>query len=194
MQKMKRNTKRLAIFIDGSNLYFKLRSLDLDNLSKFGYRKFLDWLSLGKQIVFQAYYVAVVRAAPGNQAAQKLRQGQQALFWHLSRQGITIKKGFLMHSSGKYHEKGVDVQIATDLLVGAYEDLYDIALVVSSDTDLLPAMAKVKSLGKEIEYVGFGHQPSLAMQTAATVSKLVLKEELETFVYKEKALDADKTA
>jgi len=51
---------------------------------------------------------------------------------------------------------------------------------------LLPAISKVKSLGKEVEYVGFGHQPSLAMQTGATISKLILKEELEAFIFKEK--------
>ncbi len=162
-----------------------MRSLNLDNLSKFNYRSFLDWLASSKQIVFQAYYVGVVRARTGDRKAQKLRQGQQALFWHLTRQGITIRTGFLMKSGGAYHEKGVDAQIATDLLVGAYENAYDFALIISSDTDLLPAISKVKSLGKEVEYVGFGHQPSLAMQTGATISKLILKEELEPFVFKD---------
>ena len=101
-----------------------------------------------------------------------------------------------MQSAGKYHEKGVDVQIAVDLLVGAYENLYDAALVISSDTDLLPVIAKVKSLSRDVEYVGFGHQPSLAMQTGATLSKLILKEELDSFVFNEKAeySDADKIA
>ena len=100
-----------------------------------------------------------------------------------------------MNSGGSYHEKGVDVQIAVDILVGAYENLYDTALAISSDTDLLPAMAKVKSLGKQVEYVGFGHQPSLAMQTAATLSKLILREELPPFIFteKEKAPDTDGT-
>ena len=193
---METNIKRLAIFIDGSNLYFKLRSLDLDNLTKFNYRAFLDWLARGRQIVFQAYYVGVVKAKFSDVGAQKLRKGQQGLFWQLARQGMNIKKGFLMQSAGKYHEKGVDVQIAVDLLVGAYENLYDAALVISSDTDLLPVIAKVKSLSRDVEYVGFGHQPSLAMQTGATLSKLILKEELDSFVFNEKAeySDADKIA
>ena len=79
----------------------------------------------------------------------------------------------------------MDVKIATDLLVGAYENLYDDAIVISSDTDLLPAMQKVKELKKNVEYVGFGHQPALALQTAATRSRLLLIEELSKFVSKD---------
>ncbi len=64
-----------------------------------------------------------------------------------------------MQNNGKYHEKGVDVQLAVDILIGAYEDLYDRAILISSDTDLIPAIQKVKQLGKQIEYIGFSHQP-----------------------------------
>jgi uncharacterized LabA/DUF88 family protein len=183
---METNTERLAIFIDGSNLYFKLRSLDLENLTKFNYRAFLDWLARERDIVFQVYYVGAVKAKPLDLDAQALRKGQQALFWQLLKQGIRVQKGFLMKNRGIYHEKGVDVHIAVDLLVGAYENIYDDALIISSDTDLLPAMAKVKALGKSVEYVGFGHQPSLAMQTAANLSRLILKEELISFIFDEK--------
>ena len=90
-----------------------------------------------------------------------------------------------MENNGTFHEKGVDVKIATDLLVGAYENLYDEAIIISSDTDLIPAMQKVKQLGKKIEYIGFGHQSSLALQTFATISRLLIKEELEPFIYHE---------
>ncbi len=183
---METNTKRLAVFIDGSNLYFKLRSLELSNLTKFNYKEFASWLARDRKVVSCSYYVGVVKARSGNARSQQLRKGQQALFWSLSRQDIAVKKGFLMESGGAYHEKGVDVQIAVDILVGAYENLYDAALVLSSDTDLLPAMGKVKALGKEVEYVGFGHQPSLAMQTVATLSKLILKEELTPFIFDER--------
>ena len=186
MLKMETNTKRLAVFIDGSNLYFKLRSLELSNLTKFNYKEFASWLARDRKVVSCSYYVGVVKARSGNARSQQLRKGQQALFWSLSRQDIAVKKGFLMESGGAYHEKGVDVQIAVDILVGAYENLYDAALVLSSDTDLLPAMGKVKALGKEVEYVGFGHQPSLAMQTVATLSKLILKEELTPFIFDER--------
>lgn len=90
-----------------------------------------------------------------------------------------------MKGSGKYHEKGVDVKIAVDLLVGAFDNMYDEAILVSSDTDLVPAIKKVRHLGKNVEYVGFSHKPSLALQRYATLSRLVIREELERFEVKE---------
>ena len=87
-----------------------------------------------------------------------------------------------MKTDGVYHEKGVDVKLAVDLLVGAYDNLYDTAIVVSSDTDLIPAMLKVKHLGKSVEYIGFAHQPSLAMTRHATLSRFMIRDELIPFV------------
>jgi len=86
-----------------------------------------------------------------------------------------------MKSDGVYHEKGVDVKIAVDVLVGAYEDLYDEAILISSDTDLIPVIKKVRHLEKKVEYIGFSHRPSLALQRYASLTRLVIKEELEKF-------------
>lgn len=173
------------IFIDGSNFYFKMKSLGIKNLSKFKYRELCEYLAGERFIVTVGYYVGVVRAKFGDEKGQKMRLAQRKLFNHLHNQQAVVHKGYLMKNDGVYHEKGVDVKIATDLLVGAYENLYDDAIVISSDTDLLPAMQKVKELKKNVEYVGFGHQPALALQTAATRSRLLLIEELERFVSKE---------
>ena len=90
-----------------------------------------------------------------------------------------------MYNNGVYHEKGVDVKLAVDLLVGAYDDLYDVAIIVSSDTDLIPAIQKIKHLKKKVEYIGFGHRPSLALQRYANISRLLIKDELEKFESKE---------
>lgn len=179
--------ERVAIFIDGGNLYFKLRSLSLPCLLKFGYREFSDWLAHGREVISRFYYIGVVRAALNDQKGQELRWNQRKLFNHLQsrRQGFQIKKGYLLRSGGVFHEKGVDVELAVDLLVGAYENLYDTAVIVSSDTDLIPAMSKAKSLGKSVEYIGFSHQISLGMQTHASLSRLLIREELEPFVARE---------
>ncbi len=89
-----------------------------------------------------------------------------------------------MENDGVYHEKGVDVKLAIDLLIGAYENLYDSAILISSDTDLIPAIKKVKFLKKEVEYIGFAHQPSFGLQKAVNLSRLLIKEDLENFVDK----------
>ena len=48
-------------------------------------------------------------------------------------------------------EKGVDMRIGIDLLVGASRNLYDTAVLVSGDGDLTEAVRAVKELGKHVE-------------------------------------------
>jgi len=87
-----------------------------------------------------------------------------------------------MKSNSIIHEKGVDVNIAVDMLVATYENAIDRIILVSSDTDLLPAVRKVKEKGKIIEYVGFSHMPSVAMVANCTESTLLKKEDLQRLV------------
>ena len=171
--------KRVAIYIDGSNLYHKLKDLEIPKITYFDYGGFAKWLSREMKVISKRYYIGVVRAKEDDEKGQRLRREQQKLFSHLTsdKQGFIIKQGYLMKNDGVYHEKGVDVKIAVDLLVGAYDNLYDVAIIISSDTDLIPVIQKIKHLGKEVEYVGFAHKPSLAIQKYVNLSKLVMKEE-----------------
>ena len=63
--------------------------------------------------------------------------------------GILIKYGKLLREprpSGIYHEKGVDVQIAVEMIRFAFQNKYDVAYLLSSDSDLIPAVKEVKNL------------------------------------------------
>ncbi|OGH74147.1 MAG: hypothetical protein A3C90_03475 [Candidatus Magasanikbacteria bacterium RIFCSPHIGHO2_02_FULL_51_14] len=178
--------ERVAVFIDGSNFYFKLKSLGLKNTSRFDFRKFAEWLARDRAIVFCGYYVGVVRAQPDDARAQTMREAQRNLFNRLisPEQRFVVKKGYLMNNDGVFHEKGVDVQIAVDMLAGAYENQYDAALLVSSDTDLVPAIVKMKERGKAVECIGFSHQPSFALLKYATITRLLIKNDVEQFIPK----------
>jgi len=78
----------------------------------------------------------------------------------------------------------VDVKIAVDLIVGAYDNIYDTAILISSDTDLIPAIKKIRHLGKKVQYVGFSHQPSFGLLKYTNFSKLLLKDDLKPFIFK----------
>ncbi len=179
--------KKVAIYFDGSNFYYKLKDLRVPNITNFNYSNFSKWLARGRDIISKRYYVGLVRPEQNNEKGQKLRKEQQRLFSHLTSpaQNFIIKRGYLMNNGGTYHEKGVDVKIAVDLLVGAYENIYDTAILISSDTDLIPVIKKIKHLGKDVEYIGFAHRPSLAMQKYANISRLIIKDELESFIFKD---------
>jgi len=172
------------ICVDGSNFYNRMKELRLENLLSFDYKRFQKWLAGGRKIVGSHYFIGAVREKSGDEKSRILLRNQHRLFARLKGAGWRVRLGYLLKTVDGYHEKGVDVRIAVELLVGAYENFYDAAILVSSDTDLLPAMAKVRELGKKIEYVGFGHRPSFAMQANANVSRLIVVSDVKKFLKK----------
>lgn len=52
-------------------------------------------------------------------------------------------------------EKGVDIKIAVDMLDMAWRNVYDVAVLVSDDTDFIPAIETISSLGKKVVHAGF---------------------------------------
>lgn len=174
--------QRAIVFIDGSNLYHKLKDLQIKNTTSFDYLGFCNLLARDRKIVLCKYYVGVVRASQNDKIAQSMRAGQQKVFQHLINQGLVLERGYLMKSGGKFHEKGVDVKIAVDMVIGAYENDYDVAILVSSDTDLVPAIRQVCKLGKIVEYVGFSHAPSFGLQKNANITRLFIHDDLKGFI------------
>jgi hypothetical protein len=52
-------------------------------------------------------------------------------------------------------EKGVDALIVTDLIRLAWENGYDLAVLASSDSDLIPAVKFLDNKGKKVIHAGF---------------------------------------
>jgi uncharacterized LabA/DUF88 family protein len=59
-------------------------------------------------------------------------------------------KVVLPDGSVDFSIKGDDVYLATDLIKGSYENLYDIAIIVSGDADFIPAINLVRKNGKKV--------------------------------------------
>lgn len=186
-KKTKRVKKeRVIVLLDGSNFYHRLkdRELNFKNILKFNYKEFAKWLAEKRKIVSCIYYVGLVRKEVGNIKSERLVSDQQRLFAYLKNQGWGIKTGYMMKHDKDYKEKGVDVKLAVDILDFAYQDKYDTTIVVSSDTDLIPAISRVRELKKKVEYIGFAHRPSFGMQRYANMSRLLTKSDLEPFFQK----------
>ena len=175
--------QRCIVLIDGSNFYFKLKDLKLHQLLNFDFGAFAKYLARSNKIVICKYYVGRVRQ-DGSEKADKMLANQQKLFRKLKSQRFQYVLGYLLKDDSGYHEKGVDVHIAIDMLVAAYENLCDRIILVSSDTDLEPAIWKAKDRGKIVEYVGFSHKASVAMVRFCSESTLLKKEDIESFIAK----------
>lgn len=173
--------KKVIVLIDGSNFYFKLKDLKLHNLLEFNFSGFIKMLAGTDKVTRATYYIGAVKT-DGTEKTLRLFSNQRKLLSHLKNHRIRYSLGYLLKSNGIFHEKGVDVNIAVDILVAVYENLADRIILVSSDTDLLPAVKKAKEKGKSVEYVGFSHKPSVAMVANCSVSRLLSKEEITPFV------------
>ena len=169
---------RVFVIIDGNNFYHRLKELKLKNLLGFDYEKFTQFLVGNRNLVLKKYYIGAIREEFNNPRSKELMAGQQKLLSKLQKENWQIGFGHMLKNDAIYHEKGVDVLMAVDLLAGAYENLYDTAVLISSDTDLIPAIEKARTMKKKIEYIGFSHKPSYGLIANSDIRRLLIKDEL----------------
>ena len=169
------------ILIDGSNFFFKLKDLGLNRLLAFDFSAFAPSLALGNAVRATRYYVGRIRT-DGSAPAQRVFDEQQRFLAHLKKHHVAYSLGYLLKTDSGFHEKGVDVNIAVDMLVAAYTKQCERIILVSSDTDLLPAIKQARAQGVIVEYIGFAHKPSVALVANCSASRLLTKETLAPFV------------
>lgn len=140
--------ERVMIFIDGSNLYYSLKDL---GVNKIGFQNLLKLLVKGKFIVSTYYY-----NAPLDISINQKKYWEQQKFFDMLRKlpdfNVVLCRMRKHRKDGKFifDVKGDDVYLAVDLVSGAYENLYDIAIIVSGDEDFVPAIQKAQKLGKKV--------------------------------------------
>ncbi len=173
--------ERIALFIDGSNFYHYLRELELKHLAEFDYQAFAQFLARKRTIISSTYYIGKVRSH-GDVKGEELRRWQQKLTARLQTMQWHVEYGHMMKQNDVFIEKGVDVHIAVDLLRGSYENHFDTAVLVSSDTDLIPAIHGVRNKGKKVEYIGFAHRPSFGLMKNVDITTTLRCDDLIHFL------------
>lgn len=141
---------RVAVFIDGSNLYHALRS----NFRRYdlNFAKFADKLTGGRRL-FRIYYYNVLQEPSGRTDGH--REQQDFLNALRETSYLEVRLGGTKLAQGVPVEKGIDVMLATDLLLFAWNNLYDVAVLVSGDSDFAYALQAVKNMGKHVEVAYF---------------------------------------
>lgn len=140
-------------------------------------------ISANTQLVGMYYAIGKLEAKPTDKKPiRQMMAKQQAILGKLEKDGFVVQLGYLLKSGGKFHEKGVDVQLAIDIMKGAYKNTYDVCYLVSSDTDLIPAIWEAQSVGKKVVYIGFRHQISYALNNQCNGSRILNKSDVERFV------------
>jgi len=121
------NKERISIYIDGSNFYNYLKDAEINfpKGKKFDFIKFIELLASGREVVSKRYYTGIFRNIDNSEKSEKLVKNQQRFLSYLENIGFTIKRGRILCDGGRPREKGTDVRIAVDLVVGAIDNLYD---------------------------------------------------------------------
>lgn len=131
------NRGRVAIFIDGSNLFYAALQLGIE----IDYTKLLCRLTSGSRLLRSFFYTGV---DPTNEKQQGF------LLW-MRRNGYRVITKDLVQLPDGSKKANLDVEIAVDMmsLVGAY----DTAILVSGDGDLAYAVNSVSYRGIRVEVV-----------------------------------------
>ena len=150
------NKERVMVFIDGSNLYHSLKSyskrtdVDIGKLCK----KLLD----NRRLVRIYYYNAKV----GLKEEPVRYRDQQTFFSSVNAiPYCELRLGRLVYHNwpnSPPYEKGVDIQLATDMITHSFKNNYDVAVLVAGDNDFVGALQAVKDNGKNVEVALFGKE------------------------------------
>lgn len=144
--------QRVISYVDGFNLYFGIKSK--------GWRKYygLDLAGMcrgllkpGQTLGHCHYFTARIRPDARSQDARRQAIWLDAL---ATRADITCHFGHYLTKRRRcgacgatwinHEEKMTDVNIATQLLIDAFEDRFDTALIISGDSDLTTPIRRVR--------------------------------------------------
>lgn len=174
---------RVAVFVDYQNCYMSARNVFGWARSHFTYGQ-IDPILLGQKLVTKSlkvdetrhlHKVNVFRGEPSSRR-DPLAHGamrRQIRAWvgsslvepvvrplKYSRVDQPTDRGRLYRSE----EKGIDVLLALSMAMGARNDEYDVAVLFTSDSDLVPAAEAVLDLGKRCEVAAWGSPASSSRQ------------------------------
>ncbi len=137
-------TQRVMVYIDGSNLYHYLRYSE--SRTNLDFSKFANKLAGKDRHLVRTYYYN----APLDQMKQPEQYRAQQKFFSSLRKidYLEVRLGRLSYNKRRPDvaptEKGVDIRLATDMLLHAVAGIYDVAVLVSGDTDFVDAVQAVK--------------------------------------------------
>ncbi len=161
-------TDRVAIFIDGSNLYHALDEncgrMDLD----FG--AFVAKLTGARQL-FRAYYYNILQDS--DRKGHAFQEQQKFLATLYGTPYFEVRLGTSKYRGEVLVEKGVDIMMATDLLQYGWTDKYDVGILVSGDGDFAYAIQTVKNFGKHVEVASFPGNLSYELSQTADVLNIL---------------------
>lgn len=144
--------ERVTAYVDGYNLYHGLRAK--------GWKRFY-WLNIQalacqlikphQTLVHTKYFTTAVKRPEDKRRRQavfldalRTLPDFHIFYGHFLADTVTCHK--CGHTYTTHHEKMTDVNISVELMTDAYQGLFDVALLISADSDLVGPITTVRRL------------------------------------------------
>jgi uncharacterized LabA/DUF88 family protein len=142
--------KRIIVYVDGFNLYFGMVEAGIENSKWLNIKSLIEsFLTQNQELIEIKYFTSRITHHPS-------KQKRQATYLEaLETTGVNLIYGLYKakeiechncgHNWAISNEKMTDVNIATHLLLDAFNDKFDTAILISGDSDLVPPIKAVHS-------------------------------------------------
>lgn len=148
MQKENNNCERVVVYIDGFNLYFGIREAGFDKCRWLNLKILVEnLLQPHQKLIHIKYFTSRV----SNNLDKQKRQS--TYIDALETIGVKVVYGNYQDGSEECKrcgniwrtakEKMTDVNIATSMIIDAYKDEFDMAMLISGDSDLVPPIKSI---------------------------------------------------
>lgn len=195
MQVFEQKNERVIAYIDGFNLYFGMIDAGLVQC------KWLNLIELVKSLLKSHQELVEVKYFTSRVSNNPEKQKRQSTYIDaLESVGILVIYGKYQNKSMECtrcgniwrtdKEKMTDVNIATAIMVDAFQDNYDMALLISGDSDLTPPIREVHKLfkSKRVVIAFPPRRHNSAMALVAKGSEVIGRKKLIDAQFKEEVV------
>ena len=167
---MEKRKERVAIFIDVGNLHHSTKSIRKKGL-EVDIEKIINELA-GDREVNTFYYTGLLDPDYNLKKYEEQKQLIESLKKiHNFKVVLCDMRKTKIGNEIKYEIKGDDIYLAHDLLLGAFDNLYDVAIIVSGDADFIPVINTLRNrFKKKIGNAYFRRTSSFKLRKACDFS------------------------
>jgi uncharacterized LabA/DUF88 family protein len=155
MMRNEQNKQRVIVYVDGFNFFYGLKELNWKRYYWLDIVKLFETFMRPDQELVAVKYFSARPFDTGKhkrqdaffQANRENPKFKLILGKYFKKEMKCFKCNNIIHT---YEEKETDVRIATQIVVDAYQKNYEIAIIVSADSDMIPVIELVQETQQKV--------------------------------------------
>ena len=158
---MDKKKERVAIFIDGRNFYHSTKKFKQEGF-EIKLQDVVYELVRNRELIAVYYYNALLDEKH-NPETYKMHNEFLDILRKIQKFKVIlcdVRKMQNEDGSFSYEVKGDDIYLAHDFLIGAFDNLYDTAIIMSGDADFIPVINTIRKRFKKKVGNGFFRRTS----------------------------------